>query len=550
MNENITHFWEKVKEVYHRMEFRQRLMIAILLAITFGVIIWLIAWSMRTEYGLLYGGLSPEDAQRTTNYLRERGIPYRLRDEGRRIDIPEGRIYETRINMIANEVNIGVKHSGVGFEIFDRTSLGVTEFVQRNVHYVRAKQGELERTIMAITGVELARVHLQFPPERLFRDDQRDPSASVMLKLTRRLDQRNIDGIINIIASSEGIDVNRITLTDQNGFILSNNAEDPIVGLSNFQLNIQNTRESSLAMSAQSMLDQTLGSGNSVVRVTAELNWDHVERRSRTFIPEGQVVLSEEIQTASLTNLSDSLATINEHIITNYEISTTDEHRIAATGDIRRLSVAALINFKRTRRTEDGREIIEYVGHTEQEMASIEAVIRSAVGYNAERGDQIAVTNFYFDRSDMEDVRLEHERHERIKQYVAWAEKGAVLILLLVLVLILTSQFKKLFQIPEPEEDEELEEAEDEGMGPAFTETGGPEEEGFYPEGEEGMPMGEGKISFTFKPMKDIEIEQTEAMLLQETIQKFVIENPEVTVKLIKSWLMDEKPPQKGRPSS
>jgi flagellar M-ring protein FliF len=540
MKENFSHFFDKLKEVYARMELRQRVMIAILLAVTFAIIIWMISWSMRTEYGLLFSRLAAEDAQTTMTRLRELKIPYRLRDDGTSIYIPANRVPEIRIHLVTDS-NIGQRHTGVGFEIFDRTTLGTTDFVQRNVNWKRANEGELERSILTIDGVEFVRVHLVFPEERLFRDDQREPSASVMLRLSRQLSVRSIEGIVNWIASAvEGLDPQRVKIIDHNGRELTTTQDDTMSGMVSQQFAIQRQLEESLTARAQSMLDDILTSGNSRVVVTVDMNFDLVETMSERFDPEGQVVRSEEIQTNNLTNLRDSLATVNEHIITNYEISTTVERRQSQPGDIRRLSVAAFVNYRRNRRIEDGKEIIEFVERSTAEMAQIEAAIRTAVGFNSLRGDQVAVSSMLFDRSAIDEFRTEQERQQRMKEYMAYAERGAVFIVLIVLVFVLTSQFKKIFAEPEPEVDPE---AIEEELRPALEE--GAADEGFYPEGDEGLPMGEGKISFTFKPMKDIEIEQTEAMLLQETIQKFVIENPEVTVKLIKSWLLDEKHPGK-----
>lgn len=533
MKENLQHFWDKIQEVYSRMELRQRLMIAILLALTFGIIIWMISWSSRVDYGLLFARLAPEDAQRTINKLNEFSIPYRLRDEGSSVWIPSDKVYETRIRLASE--NIGQKSSGVGFEIFDRTSLGVTEFVQKNVNYRRAMEGELQRTIQSINGIDFVRVHLVFPEEKIFKEDQQEPSASVMLRLNRRLTEKQIEGITNLIASAvEGLDASKITVVDQDGRILSDNFDDSIAGLSNQQMKMQAQVENQMMLKVQSMLDQILDVGNSVVRVTAEVNFDQLETTTERFDPEGQVVRSEEIQTNNITNLKDSLSQVNEHQITNYEISSTVQRRVSQIGDVKRLTVAVNVNYRTNRRFEDGKEIIEFVERNPEEMTQIDALVRNAIGFNAERGDQIVVNSMLFDRSGIEFVRAEQERQERTKQYIALAEKGAVIVVLLVLVFILISQFKKIFVQPEPEIEEET-------LRPAYAD-GDAGAEGFYPEGEEGMPMGEGKISYTFKPMKDIAIEQTEAILLQEAIQKFVVENPEVAVKLIKSWLMDSHP--------
>ena len=537
MKENFTHFFEKIKEVYARMELKQRLMIAILLAVTFGIVIWMISWSGRTEYGLLFSRLTAEDAQRTINRLNDMAIPYRLRDEGTTIMIPAERVYETRIAMASE--NIGARNNGVGFEIFDRVTLGTTEFVQRTVNWRRAHEGELQRTIAGITGVEFVRVHLNIPQERVFREDQQAPSAAVVLTLSRRLSESQIRGITNIIAYSiEGLDASSITIVDQEGRMLTEIFEDSLAGISNQQLRLQNQREAQLQTAIQSALDQILDVGNSVVRVNIVLNFDQVETTGNTYDPDGAVVISEEIQRNTINDLSDSLSHITEHTIANYVVSNTVFRRVNAIGDIRRLTVAVNVNDRINRTIENGREIIEYVERSQDELQRIENWVRASIGFDPDRDDQIVVTNMRFDRGAEDYARSEQERQDRLRQYIALGERGAVIVVLLVLVFVLISQFKKIFAKPE----EEIEDVEPD-LSPAYAGVG---DEGFYPEGDEGMPMGDSKIQLTFKPMKEITIEQTEAMLLQESIQKFVIENPEVASRLIKSWLLDRQFGQQG----
>jgi len=545
--ESMNHFWEKLKEVYHRMEFRQRLMIAIMLAITFGIIIWMISWTTTVEYGLLFNNLDPADATLIRTYLRENKIPHKMLNQNKRIDVPLNMVYDLRLDL-SNNPEIGKKQSqnSEGWEIFDRTTLGTTEFQQRQVNYVRAVQGELEKTILTIDGVENVRIHLVFPQERIFREDQNVPTASVTLRLSTVLSQKTIEGITYTIANSvEGLDPKNVHIVDHHGTTLNRERteEEAQRDVANLQMDLRRQHVIDLTTSVESLLDRTVGPGNYVVSAAVELNFDQIERTSERFDPEGQVTRSEEIITNNYTSLHDSLASQSEHVIANYEISKEVSKTVNAVGDIRRLSVAAFVNFKRTTRLEDGTTIVEYVARTPEEMAGIEAGIRGAVGFNADRGDQVAVTSIQFDSATTDVENAIYQRQEMFKYYIALAEKGAVIVILMVMVFVLAAQFRKLFAEPEPEEEEELEEEQEEELRPALAEGGG--DEGFYPEGDEGMPMGEGKISFTFKPMRDIEIEQTEAMLLQETIQKFVIENPEVTVKLIQSWLMDEKAPPK-----
>ncbi|HPY96121.1 MAG TPA: flagellar basal-body MS-ring/collar protein FliF [Candidatus Cloacimonadota bacterium] len=533
MKDRFNHVASKFKDVYLRMELRQRVLLAVLLVLTITVIVWLISWSTKVEYSLLFAKLSPEDAQTVITKLDEQKIPYNIKENGTAIYIPADKVPATRINLASE--SIGVKSQGIGFEIFDKTQLGTTEF-QQKINYRRAMEGELQRTIMSIAGVEYVRVHIVFPEEKIFKEDQEDPSASVMINTKQRLTEKQITGISNLISSAiEGLDPARVTIVDQNGKILTEAFDDGVTGLSNKQLRIQTEYENKLSLKVQSMLDQILGANNSVVRVTAELNFDQVETTVEKYDPEGQVVRSEELESNNLTNMKDDITNSSEHQITNYEINSTVQKIINQTGSVKRMTVAVNVNYKTKIEEKDGKTVKEYTERSPEEILGIQALVQNTVGFDAERGDQLVVNSTLFDNTEIELQKLERDKEIKTQKLIEMGEKGFVIIILIVLVIILIRQFKKIFAVPETD----LEEMEE--LRPAFAEGAGVGE-GFYHEGEEGMPMGEGKISYTYKPMKDIEIEQTEAILLQEAIQKFIIENPEVAVRLIKSWLIENNP--------
>ncbi|HOD53679.1 MAG TPA: flagellar basal-body MS-ring/collar protein FliF [Candidatus Cloacimonadota bacterium] len=533
MKDRINHVSSKLRDVYLRMELRQRVLLAVLIALTMTVIIWLITWSTKVEYSLLFGKLTPQDAQTIITKLDEQKIPYKIQDNGTSIYVPADQVPATRISLASE--SIGLKNQGIGFEIFDKTQLGTTEF-QQMVNFRRAMEGELQRTIMSISGIEYVRVHLVFPEEKIFKEDQQPPSASVMINTKQSLSEKQITGITNLIASAiEGLEPSKVTIIDQNGKILTESFDDGITGLSSKQLKIQSEYENKVSLKVQSMLDQILGPNNSVVRVTAELNFDQVETTIEKYDPEGQVVRSEELESNNMTNVKDSISNVNEHQITNYEINSTMQKIINQTGSVKRLTVAVNLNYKTKLEEKEGKTIKEYIERTPEEIQGIQQLVQNTVGFDTNRGDQLVVNSFLFDNTEVELIKTEQEKEVRTQKLIDIAEKAFVVVILIVLIFILISQFKKIFAIPEPELEKEEE------LRPAFAEGTGVGE-GFYHEGEEGMPMGEGKISYTYKPMKDIEIEQTEAILLQEAIQKFIIENPEVAVRLIKSWLIENNP--------
>ncbi|PID27759.1 MAG: flagellar M-ring protein FliF [Candidatus Cloacimonadota bacterium] len=522
-------FSAKIKEIYGRLEAGQKMVLGSLIVLTLAVFIWLITWTLKVDYSLLYGNLEAEQAGKIIEKLEELNIQYKYSDGGKTIMIPADKIYDTRIKLASEGI---ANKTGTGFEIFDKTNIGMTEFVQ-NVNFKRATEGELQRTVESINGVDEARIHLVFPEDKLFKEDQKDPSASVLLTLTRKLRPKQITGIANFIASAvEGLDSDKINIVDQDGNVLTEHYEDSSAGLSSYQMKLQAETENKLTRKTQSMLDNIVGRNNAVVRINAELNFENIETTRERYDPESKVVRSEEIETSSDENEADSTSVSTENIRTNYEINRTVEHITNQVGNIKRISVSVNVNHKLDISEKDGEIVKTYLPRTSEELQSIESLVKNAVGYDSERGDAVVVNSLRFDDSEEEYYREQEEAMLKRKQLFEMLEKGGVLAVLLILMFILANQFKKIFAKPDIPEPEEI-------VRPALAE-GTVESEGFYHEGEEGMPMGEGKISYDFKPMEDIKIEQTEAQQLQEAVKKFCLDNPEVAVRLIKSWLLEK----------
>ncbi|MDD3051491.1 MAG: flagellar basal-body MS-ring/collar protein FliF [Candidatus Cloacimonetes bacterium] len=524
--------WKKIQDIYKRLETRQKIVLASLLIMTISTLFWLLSWSSQEEYGLLFGNMDAKEAQKAIDKLDELSIKYKLENGGRSISIPEKDVYRTRIALTSEGIG---SSAGVGFELFDKSTLGMTEFIQ-NINLQRAMEGELRRTIEAIEGIDYARIHLVFPEDKLFKEDQIEASASIMLVVKNKLKEKQIQGIANFVASAvEGLTQENVSIIDQQGNVLTDNYDDSLSGLSNHQLKLQHQVEQTLTNKVQAMLNQTYGARNSVVTVSAELNFENVQTTLEKFDPQSKVVRSEEIETSSSTNETDDISSSDEHLITNYEINKTVQQITNQVGNIKRLTVSVIVNYKKEI-TNTAEGIVEnYIPRSDEEIGQIEATVRNAVGYNDERNDQIVVSNVLFEET-MEETktRLEQEAVSKRKQLLDMVEKGGVLLVLLILVFVLMSQFRKIFVTDKTEEEEFA------PIRPMLAQ-GTPESEGFYQEGEEGLPMGEGKISFAFSPMKDIEIKQTQDVAMQELVKKFIIENPDIAVKLVKTWIAEKR---------
>ena len=248
--------------------------------------------SMSTAFAPLYYNLSSEDAAEVVDYLQRSRIPYKLADSGRTVKVARDDVYEVRLKLAGSQVMRG----GVGFEIFDKTNLGVTEFVQ-NINFQRALQGELARTITEIKQIESTRVHLVLPQKALFSEDQEDTTCSVIVKLRpgARLGSDQVQGIMSLVAGSvAGLAEDKVTVLDTLGTVLSKDlGKRP--GQSEMTVNelkFRRSYESDLEERLQSMLERVVGRRKVVVRVSADLDFNKVEKTEEIFDPDQVAVRS------------------------------------------------------------------------------------------------------------------------------------------------------------------------------------------------------------------------------------------------------------------
>src|SRR5947207_5295402 len=246
------------------------------------VVLALAWWVEQPFYRPLFTNLAEQDASAIVEALRAEKAPFRLEDDGRAILVPADRLYELRLALASRGLPEG---GSVGFELFDRQTLGQTDFLQR-LNYQRALQGELGRTISRLGGVESARVHLALPDRSLFVGEDRRPSASVVVKLApgRALSAAQVDGIVHLVAASvEGLAADGVTVVDQGGRMLTTNRRGDETGGA---LEMQTSIERQLAERVESMLAAVVGRDKAVARVAATLDFARVERTEETYDPE------------------------------------------------------------------------------------------------------------------------------------------------------------------------------------------------------------------------------------------------------------------------
>lgn len=410
----MSNILDQAKQLWQRLQLVQKLAIigAVLAAI--GIVVAVIISSSSQPMQVLFSDLDPKDAAAIVEKLKEQNIPYELGDGGTTVRVPQSQVYELRLALAREGLPAG---STVGYEIFDRTNLGMSDFVQK-LNHKRALEGELQKTIASFDEVQKVRVMIVLPEKALFEKDQKKPTASVLLHLKsgRSLSKLNIEGIQNLVASSvEGLSPADVTVVDQHGQILSQAPRETstLAGLTATQYEQQQKVESYLTSRVQSLLDGVLGPGNSVVRVSAELDFTQREQTRENYDPDGQVIRSEE-RIAEARRSQDSLdyPAVNSEsnatkVRTNYEISHTVERIVGGVGTIKRISASVLVNGITKVVEQDGKKVVQYTPRSQEELQKLTQIVRNAIGYDPERNDQVSVVNLPFDTTMMEEPEQE-----------------------------------------------------------------------------------------------------------------------------------------------
>ncbi len=408
MFEQLEKFLGDLKEVVGRLlsflSPQQKRLLFIGLPV-FGAIAY-VAFSVfdRLNYGPLYTNLSPQEGAAIVKELDAQKIPYAITGGGSVIEVPRGLVYPTRLKLAGKGVPVA---GGVGFEIFEKAPFGASEFTQQ-VNYLRALQGELSRTINSIAAVQSSRVHLAIPSRSTFLGPEEKPSASVVIDLRPgyQLSPDQVQGIVNLVASSvPKLSAEKVTVIDSSGRPLKE-ISAPAASTEAEKLNLLKLKyEVDLQRRIETMLDPVLGPGKVVVRANVAVNLQETLMTKEEFDPDNKVVRSQRqsvddggksggnpgvqanIPGGEATKTGEGGAKRTSEAVT-YEIGRTTSKIIEPRGQIQKISVAVLVDGKY--------EKDKYVARTAEEMEVIKGMVKRAVGFDAERGDEIEVANVPF----------------------------------------------------------------------------------------------------------------------------------------------------------
>jgi flagellar M-ring protein FliF len=365
----------------------------------------------------LFTDLSLEDSSTIAKELDREGVTYELRNDGNIIMVPSDRVARLRMTLAENGLPKG---GGVGYEIFDKSdALGTTSFVQ-NINSLRALEGELARTIRALDRVQDARVHLVMPERPLFSRDKIEPSASIVLKVRGSLEPAQVRAIRHLVATAvNGLRPQRISIVDEQGQLLADGASDDPSGSDVGADERQSAFEKRLREQVESIVTSVVGPGHSRVQLTADFDFNRITQTSDKFDPESRVVRSSQTreETSASNDGRDNQVTVGNELpganarapaaaeatprdqsrkseeIVNYEISKTTKTEVIEGGRVNRISVAVLVDGTYGKNDKGD---VTYQPRSKEEVEQIGALVRSAIGFDQKRGDQVQVVNLRF----------------------------------------------------------------------------------------------------------------------------------------------------------
>jgi len=424
----------------NRLRANPRIPLLIAGAAAIAIIVAMVLWAKQPDYRVLYSNVSDQDGGAIVTQLTQMNIPYRFSETGGAIEVPADKVHELRLRL----AQLGLPKGGaVGFELLDQEKFGISQFSEQ-VNYQRALEGELARTIETLGPVKSARVHLAMPKPSLFVREQKSPSASVTVNLApgRAMDEGQISAVVHLVSSAvAGLPPGNVTLVDQSGRLLTQSNTSGR-DLNDAQLKYAADVEGRVQRRIEAILSPIVGNGNVHAQVNAQIDFDNKEQTEEQYHPNGnpseavmrsrQLNESEQVggpypggvpgalsnqpapannapitannpqngqqnqnaqQTTTSTANSGGPRNTQRNETTNYEVDRTIRHTKMNVGDVQRLSVAVVVNY---RTLADGKPL----PLTADQLKQIEDLTREAMGFSQQRGDTLNVVNSQFNATD------------------------------------------------------------------------------------------------------------------------------------------------------
>ena len=538
--------------------------IAAMLAVTVALIGFFAFLMMRVtapQMTPLFTDLSFEDSSAIVKDLERQAIPYELRNDGAIVLVAKDRVARLRMKLAEGGLPKG---GGVGYEIFDKSdALGTTSFVQ-NINQLRALEGELSRTIRSLDRVQNARVHLVMPERPLFSRDKVEPTASIVLKVRGTLEPAQVRAIRHLVASAvNGLRPQRVSIVDETGRLLADGASDDPNGSDVSADERRTSFEQRMRQQVEAIISSVVGPGHARVQITADFDFNRITETSDKFDPEGRVVRSSQTreESSASSDGKENQVTVGNEVpganqrppanaapdaaatpavprdqskkseeIINYEISKTTKTEVIEGGRVNRLSVAVVVDGNYSKN--DKGEAV-YQPRSKEEIERIAALVRTAIGFDQKRGDQVEVVNLRFAESQATPIveptgwlsYLQFTKDDimRAVEMMVMGLLGLVVLLMVVRPLVR--------RILTPEE----------GTVPALP--AGTAVAGILPADGTAVPAIEAKAAIAATPSetaKMIDIAQVQGQVHAQSVQKvgdLADKNPHETISIIRQWL-------------
>ncbi|MFZ6732531.1 flagellar basal-body MS-ring/collar protein FliF [Undibacterium sp. Ji42W] len=415
----------------------RNIMLSVGAAITIAIMVGVWLWSQQPDYKVLFSNFNDRDGGAIVASLQQLNIPYKYSEGGNAILVPANQVHDARLKLASQGLPKG---GNVGFELMENQKLGISQFLEQ-VNFQRALEGELARSIQAVSSVQTARVHLAIPKSQVFIRDQQKPTASVLLNLypSRVLDQQQVSAIIHLVASSvPELSAKNVTIVDQNGNLLSdptkqmaNNSLDPS------QLKYVQEYQQNIIKRIESIISPIVGANNVRAEATADIDFSRSEQAAETYKPnsppEASAIRSQQTSesynkagnpsgipgalsnqppvpatapivasgAANTQSAASSAGLMQKDSTMNFEVDKTIRYTQQPMGGVKRLSVAVVINYK-TETDKNGKTTTRPL--TDIEKTQITDLTREAMGFNKDRGDTLNVVNSPFASPEKEPI--------------------------------------------------------------------------------------------------------------------------------------------------
>ncbi len=540
---------EKLKQILDKFLKLSLIKKSIIIFVFFFVVIVAFVFLMvpsQQDFGFLYSELSEEDAGNIVEELKTLKIPYKLSQNGN-VLVPKNEIPKARLTLAQKNI-VG---KGIGFELLDNQKYGMTNFMEQ-LNYLRALQGELSRTINQLDAVESSRVHIVLPKKAVFKEDNQETTASIVLKLKKNqyLSKQQVNGILHLVASSvQGLKTENISIVDTYGKRLNDDTNEK--GFSNSPLEYQRKYEEKLTQQVQEILDRAIGEGNSIVKVEAELDFDEKTEAEENYDPDATAIRSEKLVDEKSMKGDDKIGGIpgaesnnaqtgttgagtgtvvkgseidksKKSEIRNYEVSKIVKQLKASIGKVKKISIAVLLNG--TYIDKDGKKT--YVPRTETEIKTYFEIVKKSVGYNPERGDQVEVANVQFNDIEKEIEKIQpfyknQDFYFKLLQYLLY-------IVIMIIVFLVVRSILGWATIKEDEvESSEITSADE------LKELAGHPELAQLKAGETGID----KVLLPGSEQEAVQKEETMDVKMRRRINEIAYENPDKVLQILRYWI-------------